>query len=229
MIKPVVIQPYGYRRRMRIPRWLIVLVLGITLGVAGVLFVQQRLLPPRLSPAESARVLGDFAKADAERKQLAARLEQTTKQLEAALADGKKTAEALARESKALEPLRSDVAALVAALPPDPRGGAVAVRGGQMEARDGKLDYTVVLTHEGRSASASKPLAAQMRLIVAGEGARGESTVALDPVPVQISGHEIARGTADLPAGFRPRQTTIQISDESGSKPLGMRVLLVQR
>jgi hypothetical protein len=228
MIKPVPLEPYGSRRsRVRVPRWLILLVVGMAAGVAGVLYVQEKHLPPRLSPSESARVLSDYAKADAERKQLAARLAEATQRLETVLAEKTKVDTALQRERVALEPLRNDVAALVAALPPDPRGGTVAVRGGQVAARDGKLDYTVVLTRDGRNTA--KPLSAQMRLIVAGDGARGESTIALDPVPVSIEGHEIARGTADLPAGFRPRQTTIQISDASGNKPLGMRVLLVQR
>lgn len=227
MIKPVLLEPYGSRRsRVRVPRWLILLVVGTGVGIAGVLYVQQRYLPPRLSPDESAALLGNFQRADAERKQLAARLAETTQRLDMALAEKAKTDAALQRERTALEPLRSDVAALIAALPPDPRGGAVAVRGGQVAARDGRLDYTVVLTHDGRGAM---PLSAQMRLIVAGEGARGESTIALDPVPVSIGGHEIARGSADLPSGFRPRQTTIQISDVNGNKPLGKRVLLVQR
>lgn len=227
LIKPVPIDPYGSRRsRLRIPRWLILLVVGVAIGVVGVLYVQERYLPPRLTPEESARLLANFQRADAERKELAARLEQTTNRLEAELAAHQKTTAALERERNALEPLRADLAALVAALPPDPRGGTVAVRAGQMAARDGKLDYTVVLTRDGRP---TKPLSAQMRLIVAGESARGESTIALDPVPVSISSHEIARGTADLPSGFKPRQTTIQISDATGNKPLGMRVLLVQR
>jgi hypothetical protein len=45
--------------------------------------------------------------------------------------------------------LRADLAFLVQALPPDPRGGNVEVRAGQFSAREGALDHQVVLLREG--------------------------------------------------------------------------------
>ena len=193
MFKPVPFEPYGSRRKaVRVPRWLTFLLVGIVLGAGGLFYVQERYMPPRLSPSESAALRTNFEQADTERK--------------------------------ALEPLRTEIAALVAVLPPDPRGGSVEVRGGQMSARDGRLDYAVVLTRE----KAAKPMNAQMRVTLAGEAAKGgESNITIDPVPVTIGSHEIARGTAALPAGFKPRQATIQVLDGAG-KPLGMRVLLVK-
>lgn len=226
--KPVPFEPYGSRRsKIKVPRWLILLATGVVLGVAGVIFVQERYLPPRLTPGESAALRSDFERADADRKRLAAELDATSQKLEAATAQSKTLTEQLAKERVALQPLRDALTAMVDVLPPDPRGGAVAVRGGQMSVRDGKLDYTVVLTREGRSAG--KPMPVQLRLTVAGEAAKGgESAVTLDPVPVSVGAYEIARGTAPLPAGFKPRQTTIQVADANGGKPLGMRVLLVR-
>jgi hypothetical protein len=225
IFKPVPFEPYGARRKaVRVPRWLTLLLTGIVLGAGGLFYIQERYLPPRLSPSESAALRTNFEQADTERKALKSQLAETSRKLDTALAEKTSTTELLNKERKALEPLRSEIAALVAVLPPDPRGGAVEVRGGQVSTRDGKLDYAVVLTRE----KAAKPLNAQMKLTLAGEAAKGgESNIAMDPVPVTIGSHEIARGSATLPAGFKPRQATIQVVDGAG-KPLGMRVLLVR-
>ena len=225
IFKPVPFEPYGARRKaVRVPRWLTLLLLGIVLGAGGLFYIQERYLPPRLSPSESAALRTNFEQADTERKALKGQLAETSKKLEAALAEKASTTDLLNKERKALEPLRSDLAALVAVLPPDPRGGSVEVRGGNLSARDGKLDYAVVLTRD----KAARPLNAQMKLTVNGEAAKGgESNIAIDPVPVTIGSQEIARGSAALPAGFRPRQATIQVVDAAG-KLLGMRVLLVR-
>ena len=53
--RPVVFDPYPSRRsRGRPPAWLVTAVLGIALGAGGVLYVQERYLPQRLSPEQSA-------------------------------------------------------------------------------------------------------------------------------------------------------------------------------
>ena len=40
--------------------------------------------------------------------------------------------------------------------------------------------------------------------------------------------HEVLRGSAPLPAGFRPKETTIQVMDRAGGRSLGRRVMLVR-
>src|SRR5439155_11951312 len=48
--KAVIFEPYGRRRSRRtVPRWLVLLLSGIVVGAGGVVFVQERYLPPRLS------------------------------------------------------------------------------------------------------------------------------------------------------------------------------------
>jgi hypothetical protein len=80
-----------------------------------------------------------------------------------------------------------------------------------------------------RERGGGKPLAGVMQLVVAGESAAGtESSVNLKPVALTIGSHEVVRGSLPLPAGFKPRQTTVQVLDRVANRPLGMRVLLVK-
>jgi hypothetical protein len=212
--------------RWRLPRWLVLLLIGIAVGAGGVVVVQERLLPPRLSADESSKLRSAFDQTDAERLRLKAELGATAKRLEIALADMKGLKDGLAVSRATAEHLRDDVASVIASLPPGPRGGAVEVRTGRFTATRGILAYDVVLTRERGT---GKPMAGVMQLIVAGESARDvEATVTLTPVELSIGSHEIVRGSLALPEGFRPRQVTIQVLDRVAGKSLGMRVMLVK-
>ncbi|MEO8152547.1 MAG: hypothetical protein ABI605_05710 [Rhizobacter sp.] len=225
--KPVVLEPYGRRRaRGRPPRWLVLLLSGVVIGAVGVVVVQERYLPPRLSPSESMKLRNAFEEADTARLRLQGELAGTTQKLGATLADKKALSDELASTRATTDHLREDLGAVVASLPPDPRGGGVQVRSGQFTTKGGVLTYDVVLTREHVS---SKPMTGVMQLVVAGLPARGpETTLALKPVSFSISSHEILRGSQALPEGFRPRETTIQVLDRAAGKALGMRVMLVK-
>jgi hypothetical protein len=225
--KPVPFDPYrGRRSRWRVPRWLVLLLLGVAAGAAGVVYVQEKHLPPRLSADASTRLQADFEQADAERQQLRTRLEETTRSMEAARAESAAAAKELQASRETVERLRKDVATAVAGLPPDPRGGTVEVRAAQLFARGGQLAYDVVLT---RDKAGARPVSAVLQITAVGDGARGADTaVAAEPVPISIGGHEVVRGSMPLPAGFAPRQATIRVLDRAGGNSLGMRVMLVK-
>jgi hypothetical protein len=225
--KPVVLN-YGRRRNdWRPPRWLVLLALGVAGGASGMWVVQKKLLPPRLSAQASADLRSAFEQADAERKSLKTQLATTTQQLEAAQATGKRQSEELAAPRAAAQKLRDDMTALIAALPPDPRGGAVEVRTARFAVQGNALAYDVVLTRD--AAAAAKAMNGVMQLNVLGLNARGaETTVAIKPVDVSLEGHALVRGSAALPEGVRARQVTVQVLDAPGGKPLGMRVMTVR-
>ena len=225
--KPVLFEPYGRRRASgRPPRWLLLLLFGAALGAGGVFLVQERYLPPRLSAAAGTALRAELDRANAERLRLTSQLDGTAKRLETALAERTTLADELAASKLAAQRLQNDLTALVASLPPDPRGGAVAVRAGRFSAQGGTLVYDVVLT---RPSATGKPLPGVVRMVVAGVSARGsETAVALEPVAVSIGAQEVVRGSAPLPAGFRPRETTVQVFDRAAGKQLGMRVMRVE-
>ena len=227
MFKPVPFEPAGFRRsRGGLPRWLVLLLVGLAAGAGGVLYVQANHLPPRLSAADSERLRGTLERTEAEQQRLTAELAATKRQLAETIAQKEAAATEYSESSSTIERLRRDIAALVAALPPDPRGGSVAVRGGDVSVRGGKLEWELVLSRA--AAPGSAPLAGVLQLAVSGQTARDvEGRVALAPEPLKLGAHEVLRGSAALPEGFRPRQTTIQVLDRPGGSQLGMRVLLV--
>jgi len=217
---------HGRRSRSRLPPWLLLLLFGIAIGAAGVVVLQQRYLPPRLSAAASAELREHVEHSDRERQRLADQLQTVGRKL----ADAEAARAALNGEAEgaraALARLRQDLASVIAALPNDPRGGQVEVRAGQLTAKGGMLDYEVVLTRDGGDA---RPIAGNVLLTVTGESARGvPGTVKLDPVALPLRSHAVVRGQAQLPAGFTPRQTEIGVFDRNSGKALGMRILRVQ-
>lgn len=225
--KPVIFDPYARRRGRRLmPRWLVLLLLGVALGAGAVLFVQERYLPPRLSASESAELRTAFENTDAERAQLAVRVADTARQLERVTGERTRLVAELGEHTQSAERLREDVAALVASLPPDPRNGPVAVRAARFAFEDGALAYDVVLSRER---AGSQPLGGVLQFVVAGASGRGTADkVALQPLPVSLKSYDSLRGTLPLPEGFRPRQTTVQVLDKVGGRLLGMRVILVK-
>lgn len=227
LAKPVAFDPYGSRRRRRsLPRWLLWLLFGVVVGVAGVLYVQKKHLPPRLSAQESTQLRAAYEGAESERKRLLGELQATSRQLEATLADKKTLGDELAASRSGAEKLRNDNLALVGALPPDPRGGSVSVRAATFTQQDGKLVYDVVLSRP----RGGKPYAGVMQLLVTGMPAAGgpETTHTLPPIAVTVGAYETLRGSLPLPEGFKPRQTTIRVADRPGADPVGMRVMYVQ-
>lgn len=227
--KPVVISYSRRRSGPRVPRWLLLLLLGIAAGAAGLWLLQERWLPPRLSAAESRELRGAFDQADAERKSLRGQLAAATQQLQAAQTTATAQSRELAAPRAEAQKLRDEVSALVAALPTDPRGGAVQIRAARFALQGGALAYDIVLTREGQDAG--KPLAGVLQLDVTSFNARGAASKAeLKPVEVSIAGaHALLRGSLPLPAGMQqPQRVTVQVLDAPGGKTLGMRVMLVR-
>ena len=226
--KPVTFDPYASRRRrslFRLPRWL-VLLLGLAGGAVGVIVVQERYLPPRLSAAETVQLRSAYEHADADRARLKSELDAATRQLQSTAADRDQLKDALAASKGNVETLRADIGALVGALPPDPRGGSIEVRAGQFAVKAGALSYEIVLT---RDKGGAKPIPAVMQLIVSGDTAKGsDGTASLKPVSLTIGAHEVVRGSQPLPDGFRAKQATIQLLDRVGGRPMGMRVMLIK-
>lgn len=225
--KPVLFEPHGQRRQRRgLPRWLVLLLTGTAIGVTAVLVIQERYLPPRLSASASAELRSELAGTQTERDRLRSDLAGTTARLTEALAAREALEQELAASRQTIAGLREDVASVLAALPPDPRGGAVEVRAGRFSVEGGRLVYDVMLSRERGT---SRPFNGVIQFVVAGDSARGSSSsVALKPLPVSIGRYQSLRGSLPLPADFRPAQATIRVLDRADGQQHGMRVMLVK-
>jgi hypothetical protein len=225
--KPVVLDRYGHRRsRVRVPRWLVLLLLGVATGAGGLVYLQENHLPKRLSAQASVDLQQAYAQADAERSKLKADLADATKRLAAALGEAKTSAADLAASRQTVERLRSSLDFVAASLPPDPRGGSVEVRAARFDAEGTRLNYEVLLYRER---AAGKPLSGVVQFVVAGDGAGGNaSSVTTKPVAVSVGRMEAVGGSVSLPEGFRPKQATVNVLDRPEGKLLGMRVLYVK-
>jgi hypothetical protein len=226
--KPVVISYSRRRRGPHVPRWLVLLMAGVAAGAGGLWLAQEKWLPPRLSADASRELRTNFEQADAERKSLATQLAATTRELQSAQTTVQRQTQELAAPRAEAQKLRDDMAALITALPADPRGGTVEIRAGRFAAQGNALAYDLVMTRDAKAA-AGAPLSASLQMNVLGLTARGaETTVALKPVDISVGGHALVRGSVPLPDGLRPRQVTVQVLDAPGGKSLGMRVLSVK-
>lgn len=226
--KPVIFDPYARRRSRRLlPRWLVLLLVGAAVGAGGVVYVQERLLPARLSATASAELQSSYEQAEAERAKFETELGETRQRLEAALAEKQALSGRLETTRRDVEQLREDVTSMVDALPPDPRGGAVAVRAARFDIGDGgSLAYDIVLSRDKPN---GKPLGGVIQFVVAGASERGVAdSVTSEPKAISIGAYESVRGSLALPTGFKPRQATVQVLDRAGGKLLGMRVMYVR-
>lgn len=224
--KPVYLDS-GRRKRRGVPRWLVLLLLGIALGAGGVVFVQERYLPPRLSAAETTKLRADYEQAESERLRLTQELAATTKALGASSGEAKALAAELAQSKQTIDRLREGLAFVAEALPPDPRGGQIEVRAARFANSGGKLSYDVLLFRERTAAGKAVP--AVLQFVVAGDSAKGTpATVTSKPLPVTVGKHDSYGGEVPLPEGFKPRQATVNVLDKPEGKLLGMRVLYVK-
>jgi len=97
--KPVAFEPYGRKRSSwRLPSWLVLLVVGVGAGVGGVMVVQERFMPPRLSASEAATLTERLAQAEQDRDRARGDLAATTQRLDAVVAERKSLVDELAAD-----------------------------------------------------------------------------------------------------------------------------------
>jgi hypothetical protein len=224
--KPVAFDPYGRRKRSawRLPRWLVLLVAGAAAGAGGVIAVQERMLPPPQSAGESTALRAQLLQAEQDRDRARRDLAATTQKLDATVAERKALADELAADRERTKNSRADQEFLIAALPPDPRGGAIEVRAARISGERGELSYEVLLT---RPKGGNPPLAGVMQFVVTGMAGGAERHITLEPIKISVGAHQSLRGSVPLPAAFVPKRTTIGVFDRPGGKQLGMRVMYV--
>jgi hypothetical protein len=225
--KPTVFKPVSYQRQrkpLRIPKWFLLLLLGVAAGSSGLWYIQENYLPARLSPEESDKLRADLDVANRERQQLKSELKQTSDKLSATETEGKKAQNDLAASRQTSERLQKDLSQFVLALPPDPRGGPIGIRAASFEPGVGQLSYNVIFTRQRKGDDVFKGV---MQLVVTGTRSGRIETHPLTVVQMALESYQQVSGNLTLPDGMVPREVSVRVLRSAGGELQSMRVFKI--
>jgi hypothetical protein len=221
VFKPV---PFGAsRHRKGVPSWVWVLALGVTIGAAGLYYIQEQLLPPRLNFIESQDLKAKAETATKAREQMSTELGQATAQLKVAQDERKVAVDKMNVALTSVEPLKKDLDLFLKAIPADPRGNAIAIRSGTFSTEGGKLIYHLLFTRD-RNAKNSAAFKGDVQIIVEGSRSGKNVSTTIETLPLSLEGYQHLNGSATLPEGFTPREVTVKLTQEKNGAQVSMRV-----
>ena len=191
--------PYGYtRRRRRIPRWLVLMIVGIIIGVGAVLFIQESYGPARLTVEESERLHFDLNAATSEVQRLQTELNQTQRALEQAKAQVEQQASSISQHDSVVAALEKDIMSFARVAPEDPRGTSPGIRAAQFRRGENQtLNYQILLMQDDED---DPEFTGEMHFNVMGRYANGrQGYIDLEPIPVTLGYYLHSNGDAALP------------------------------
>ncbi|OZI40961.1 hypothetical protein CEG14_04235 [Bordetella genomosp. 1] len=223
VFKPSVYQPGKRQRRM--PRWLVLLLVGIGLGAGGVLFLQANYGPQRLTVEQSEQLHTELSATNVERQRLQAQLDETITQRDNNKSTHEQLTADLAKARARIAEMDQELVLFQDAMPPDPRGGDIGVRSAQFRKEPGQLNYQILIMRENATAQAFK---GKIELIVDGTYTNGRrDTIASDPAELTLARYDHSQGQLTLPEKYTPRSVTIKVLDPAG-KQVAMRIYNVR-
>jgi len=225
VFKPSVYETSTRRRGQRIPRWFVILLLGVMLGVGGLLFLQTSYGPQRLSVLESQQLTNEVNTLMQEQLRLQSELDATTRELALAREARDTLAVELAQAKNSVVPLQEDIARFAAVVPADPRGGPIGINAGIFTRQNGQLGYHVLLMQDE---PASQTVTGTLTMAVEGRYANGRTqTLTPDALEVSLARYQHLLGRVALPEGFTPTRVTVRVLD-TANRQRAMRILLVR-
>lgn len=226
--------PYDTRRRGRkLPRWFILLVVGILIGSGGTLILQASYGPKRLTVLESQRLTDDLAAVSLERQQLQGDLTELQRQLETGKTSAEQTIAELRTQIRELndrmQPLRNEVELFTKALTAGVKFDPIGITGASFEQAAGsdKLQYQVVLVQED-----DQQPAYEGRIEVTFEGrypnGRAGSVKAL-VLPFTLKHYQHLAGEIEIPNSLQATRATLRVYQAEGNRALSYRTYQVDR
>jgi HAMP domain-containing protein len=225
--------PYDTRRRRRkLPRWFVLLVVGILIGSGGTLILQASYGPKRLTVLESQKLTDDLAAVTLDRQQLQADLTELQRQLDAGQTSAEQTIAGLRQEISTLQqrmqPLRDEVELFKGALSAGVKFDPVGITGASFDQEKGSdsLQYQIVLVQED-----DQQPAYEGRIEVTFEGrypnGRAGAVKAL-VVPFTLKHYEILTGSIEMPNSLQATRATLRVYRAQGNRALSYRTYSVQ-
>jgi cell division protein FtsL len=223
VFKPSVYQP-GQRTR-RMPRWLVLLLVGIGLGAGGVLFLQTNYGPQRLTVEQSEQLHSELSAANLERQRLQSQLEETTQQRDANKTGHEKLTSDLAEARSKIDALNKELVLFQDAMPADPRGGNLGIRSATFKRAPGLLDFQVLVMREERQGA---PFKGTLTFSIDGSYPNGRvATITPEGPTLNVDRYDYALGQLKLPEGFTPKVVVLRVMD-GAQKQQAMRIYYVR-
>jgi len=207
------------------PRWLVLLLVGIALGAGGVLFLQTNYGPQRLTVEQSEQLHSELSASNMERQRLQTQLEEATQQRDANKAGHEKLTADLAESRAKIETLNKELVLFQDAMPPDPRGGNLGIRSASFKRAPGLLDYQVLVMREERTGA---PFKGTLTFAIEGSYPNGRSaTVTPEGPALTVDRYDYALGQLKLPDGFTAKVVVLRVLD-ANQKQQAMRIYNVR-
>lgn len=224
--KPSVYQP-GKRSR-RLPRWLVLLLVGVAVGAGGVLFLQTNYGPPRLTVEQSEQLHSELNAANLDRQRLQSQLQSAVEQRTQAQKTSTEAQQDTGTLQSRITSLTQDLQVFRDAIPPDPRGGLIGIRSGHITQNATALTYDVLVMPNSDGPS-PQPIKASVELTVIGVDAHGRSNKIVVPlINATVTDYQNVTGNTTLPDGFTARAMQVRVLDAT-QKVLAMRIFYVRR
>jgi len=225
VFKPSVYETSTRRRGRRVPRWLVILLLGVILGAAGLLFLQTSYGPQRLSVLESQQLTNKVDTLKQDQQRLQSELNATAHDLALTREARAALSVELTQAKSSIAPLQEDIAHFAAVMPADPRGGPIGVNAGIFTRQNGQLGYHVLLMQDE---PANQAFTGTLTMAVEGRYANGRTqTLTLDALEVSLTRYQHFKGLVALPDGFTPLRVTVRVLD-AADRQRAMRILIVR-
>lgn len=223
VFKPSVYQP-GQRTR-RLPRWLVLLLVGIALGAGGVLFLQTNYGPQRLTVEQSEQLHSELSTANLERQRLQSQLEEATQQRDANKSGHEKLTADLSDARGKIDTLNKELVLFQDAMPADPRGGNLGIRSATFKRAPGLLDYQVLVMREDRQGT---PFKGTLTFSIDGTYPNGRAaTVTPEGPALNVDRYDYSLGQLKLPDGFTAKVVVLRVLD-GAQKQQAMRIYYVR-
>lgn len=219
---------YGHsRRKRRIPRWLVLLLTGVVIGVGGLLFIQTSYGPTRLTTEQSEQLHFDLNSANTENHRLQSQLGQLTRELEDTQNALESQRAKVENHDQIVADLERDIQLFAASMPPDPRGTNPGIRAADFSFTEGNLHHSILVMQD---AGYEQSFKGQMKLAVTGRYTNGRTGhIEVEPFDIEIGRYDYVSGQSPMPEGFSPRQVTILIYDDGTQKQRATRIINVPR